>query len=543
MGPAKAEDFLRRDHSGVKPFYYYSSKSVFLFASEIKALFAIPEVPRKLNEVMVARYLTTAFEDTSVSFYEDVVRLPPGHCLTVSPEGRSLRGYWSLDPGRELKFSSDEEYAEALREIFIEAVRCRLRSAFPVGSELSGGLDSSSVACTAARVLSEGGKHRLHTFSAIFDNVPECDERPYINAVLDQGGFEPHWVPSDNLNPLGDIERTFWHLEEPFWVPSMFMFLAMFNAAQTSGVRVLLSGQDGDNAVGYGLEHISKLILTGHWIVASREVAGLAAHFRRSRWRIVRNFVIGPHLPQSARNFREFLRRCCGETARIINPSFADQVVFASNQQPDGLRAVAAMRGVLDQWVALTDGVNANGCEQFDKAAARFRIEPRYPFFDRRLLEFCLAIPTSQKLYHGFVRMVMRRAMNGILPETIRWRGGKATATPNFNRALLTFGRNLGQRHSEREYRWIRESPGPSQELFSLYRGGKEGPVRQNLGCGQPRVVAAIRASFGNPGSVGRIRLLYFKNQKEAMKCQLKITRRTNRTYPTSATSRIARQS
>jgi asparagine synthase (glutamine-hydrolysing) len=79
----------------------------------------------------------------------------------------------------------------------------------------------------------------------------------------------------------------------------------------------------------------------------------------------------------------------------------------------------------------------------FDKAAAGFSIELRYPFLDRRLLEFCLAVPASQKLHRGWNRMIMRRAMKGILPEEIRWRGGKATLTPNFNRALLMFGKDI----------------------------------------------------------------------------------------------------
>jgi asparagine synthase (glutamine-hydrolysing) len=96
---------------------------------------------------------------------------------------------------------------------------------------------------------------------------------------------------------------------------------------------------------------------------------------------------------------------------------------------------------LLEQWRNLTDGVIPYGCEMFDKAAAGFSIELRYPFLDRRLLEFCLAVPASQKLHHGWIRMIMRRAMKGILPEEIRWRGGKATLTPNFNRALSMFAR------------------------------------------------------------------------------------------------------
>jgi asparagine synthase (glutamine-hydrolysing) len=438
----KQSIFCARDGMGVKPFYYHKSGHGFLFGSEIKALLAIPEVPLKLNEVMVANYLTTTFEDTSITFYQDILRLPPGHSLTASPEKISLRCYWALDPGRELALPSDEAYAEALREIFTEAVRCRLRSAFPVGSELSGGLDSSSVACMARSILSQNGKDRLHTFSAIFDEVPESDERGYVNSALAQGGFEPHYVPADRLNPLGDIDRVFWHLEEPFWVPSMFMYLALFKAAQESGVRILFNGDDGDNAIGYGVGHITQLALAGRWIVASRELADLAAHLERSRWKIFKSYVMLPFIPEAVLRFRQFLRERLGAPpGEVINSKFARRVGLARNHQASGLRMLAAKRGILDQWRNLTEGGVPYGCEMFDKGAAAFSIERRYPFYDRRLLEYCLAVPASQKLQRGLIRMVMRRAMKGILPEKIRLRGGKTSLRPNFNRALLAFGR------------------------------------------------------------------------------------------------------
>jgi asparagine synthase (glutamine-hydrolysing) len=436
--------FCARDHMGVKPFYYYKSDYAFLFASEMKALFVVPDVPRKLNKLMVANYLAATFEDTSATFYEDLLRLPPAHSLTVSREKMALRCYWSLEPGRELKLPSDAAYAEGLREIFAEAVRCRLRSAFPVGSQLSGGLDSSSVACMARRILLQNGSSRLHTFSAVFDEFPECDERSYIDAVLSGGGFESHCVPSDHFDPFGNIERIFWHMDEPFWAPSMFMFLSLYKAAQNAGARVMLSGDDGDNAIGYGVGNIALLARTGRWMAAGREVSGLAAQFERSRWQVLKAYVIGPCLPESVVRFRRFLRECWGDPpVEFINPIFARRFRRGRNRRTSQLTSTAARRGLRDQWTNLTDGTIPYGCEMWDKAAAPFSIELRYPFLDRRLLEFCLAVPASQKLYQGRIRMIMRRSMDGILPEAIRWRGGKTSVRPNFDRALRTFGREV----------------------------------------------------------------------------------------------------
>ncbi len=198
----KQELFCARDHFGVKPFYYYCSDKIFIFATEIKALFCLHEVPRQLNEVKVGEFIVSNFDDTTNTFYQDILRLSPANSLRVSYTGTRLHSYWSLDFSHEIKLDSDEEYAEAFRKIFTEAVRCRLRSAFPIGSMLSGGLDSSSIACVAKNLLSETGDTPLPTFSAIFDKVTECDERSFQNAVLSQGGFEPHYFHADQVGPI-----------------------------------------------------------------------------------------------------------------------------------------------------------------------------------------------------------------------------------------------------------------------------------------------------------------------------------------------------
>src|SRR5581483_12142903 len=126
---------------------------------------------------------------------------------------------WQPDLSRETRLRTDREYAETFRELFTEAVRCRMRSAFPIGSHLSGGLDSSSISCTARNLLAAEGAGPLHTFSAVFPSLPEgarriIDERPYVDAVLAQGGFQPHRIQADQISPLVDLDRILWHCDE-----------------------------------------------------------------------------------------------------------------------------------------------------------------------------------------------------------------------------------------------------------------------------------------------------------------------------------------
>src|SRR3989442_1004237 len=166
--------FCARDHFGVKPFYYHHRPGrLFAFASEIKGLLVLSDVPRRLNETRVADYLVPLLEDKEITFYEGIVRLPPAHHMTVSRDGVRIEQYWALDPDREIRMKSDGEYAAAFREIFTEAVRCRLARPIPVGSMLSGGLDSSSIVFVAPKLLAEDGSRELHTFSAIFPHLPE----------------------------------------------------------------------------------------------------------------------------------------------------------------------------------------------------------------------------------------------------------------------------------------------------------------------------------------------------------------------------------
>lgn len=147
-----------RDPMGVKPLYYHHQPNrLFAFASEIKALLCLAEIPRRLNEQRVADYLVPILEDMEATFFRDIVRLPPGHRLLLDSRGLALQRYWSLDPAREVRLDSDEAYAEAFRTLFTDAVRARLRSAYPVGSLLSGGLDSSSITCAARSLIATNG--------------------------------------------------------------------------------------------------------------------------------------------------------------------------------------------------------------------------------------------------------------------------------------------------------------------------------------------------------------------------------------------------
>ncbi|MFQ5849216.1 MAG: lasso peptide isopeptide bond-forming cyclase [Candidatus Binatia bacterium] len=440
--------FLARDHFGVKPFYYYRSGRVFVFASEIKALFCVPEVPKRLNEVRVADYLVPMLEDETITFYRDIFRLPSAHTMTVTCNGIKTQCYWSLDPSRQVRLRSDEEYAETFRDLFTEAVRCRLRSAFPMGSLLSGGLDSSSIVCVMQKICAQDGAGLFHTFSAIFGDVPEGDERPFINAVLAQGGVEPHYFRADRLSPLTDLDRVLWHEDEPFYAPNLFVHWGSYNVAQQQDVRVLLDGFDGDTTVSYGITYLTELARTGRWKALITEVMGLSRNFNVSPWKVLWRRGLRPLAPKPVRQAWRALRGRNGPAWMTqnptIHPDFARRIGLAERFKAlQGERFKPARSAREDHWRRLTRGLTPFVLELADKAAMAFSIEPRYPFFDRRLVEFCLALPPEQKIHQGWTRMVLRRAMVDILPVEVQWRGDKFNFSANFNRGLLTVDREL----------------------------------------------------------------------------------------------------
>ena len=468
--------FCARDHFGVKPFYYHHVPGrLFAFASEIKGLLALAEVPRRLNETRVADYLASLLEDKESTFYEGILRLAPAHQMIVSRDGVRRESYWALDPEREIRLASDAEYAEAFREVFTEAVRSRLRSAFPVGSMLSGGLDSSSIVCVARQLLAEEGRGPLHAFSAVFDNVPESDERPYMEAVLAQGGLNHDAVRGDLLDPIEEQQRILEQQDEPYYAPNLFLHWGLYRKAQERGVRVLLDGLDGDSTVSHAIGYLGELARTGRWWRLAQEIRGLSRNFGRSPWVILKGHAIRPLAPDMLlRAWRAVRPRKVGggSDGALLDPDFGRRMgVEQRLREERAAQRAAALSAREFHYQHLTQGIIPLVLEVADRAAAAASIEPRYPFFDRRLAELCLAMPADQKLRDGWTRRVMRNAMDGILPPAIRWRGGKANLSPNFIQ--------VARRNSRR----ARYSPTP--------RRGVPRPLRRSDGSGSgPRAVS-----------------------------------------------------
>lgn len=486
----KGRLFCARDLMGVKPLYYHHRPGhLFVCASEVKAILALQDVVPRLNEAQLYRLLNGDSEQETATLYQEIERLPAGHCLSLTTQGIRSWEYWSLDRKREIRLASDADYAEAFRELFTEAVRCRLRSAFPVASTLSGGLDSSSIVCTARQILREERRLPLKTISAVFPSLSEAelrriDERPYMEAVLrqgDPGDLDGHFIEADRLSPLMDMEKALFHMDEAYLAPNFYLHWAFYKVAHGEGARVFLDGIDGDTTVSHGMGYLLELARGGRWRRLFREAKAVSEKSPGSFYtpaRVAWMYGFEPAIPPQVFTSWRALKGCLKprhSEESLLQPDFAERMSYLSTNTAQKTPFIA--RSERDEhWISMTSTLYGYALEMADKAAAAFSLEARYPFFDRRLMEFCLALPPEQKLSQGWSRMVLRRAMEGILPPEVQWRTNKANLSANLARNTLAY--------ENARLEQLVESPGRLEEYVQLsqvrrlYEGYKQNPAQ-----------------------------------------------------------------
>lgn len=438
--------FCARDFLGIRPFYYHADGRTFRCASELSALFADPEVDQEPNEGLIAEHLACAVTNHAETLYRGVFRLAPAHALVAGPDGIRITRYWDGNPGTEIRYRTDAEYAEHFLEVFREAVRCRLRSHGPVAAELSGGLDSSSVVGTAQSLYGAGAAvdAGFETFSLAFPGLA-CDESVYIRAVADFWNLKSNLLAPQETNPWAPVQEARSTHGVPSY-PNGTMSYSLYSAAHAKGFRVLLSGSGGDDWLTGSLYHSADLLRSFRLRDLIRQVRldSRVPSVIPPPLPLLRTGV-WPLLPPPA---RRAVRRLLGRTgfARWVHPDLARRTKLA-----DRLRAHEGRQGFPtyaqdDIYRAGTCGWGSQGSELFDLTLSRFGLEGRHPFLDSRVVGFALAVPEDQRWRGGETKFVLRQAMRGLIPETVRRRSTKADFSHVFAQALEALG---GQRRFE----------------------------------------------------------------------------------------------
>lgn len=441
--------FCARDRFGVKPFYFAAGPGRFAFASEIKQLLAVPWVESHANRAVLADFFFWGLEThTDETFFAGIRCLPAAHCFLLAKEdlerGRfEPRRYWEPVPGEAL----DERPAvEAFRDLMSDAVRLRLRSDVPVGVTLSGGLDSSSVACLAgAHRRAEPDAPPLDAFNVEFAGV-EYSERRFAEAAARQAGARAVVLHPGQEDLARDWTRFVWHMEEPFGSLSYFSNYQIYRLIREHGISVVLSGQGGDELLlGYEQYRTFNLqfeLRAFHPWAAWKEILAARRHA---------NLPLSVQAAHLAYNSLPFLR--AARRRRLVRPWL----------HPDFFAEFAGATDHLRRSMLHADRVALQRSESSryklphllrheDRVSMAHSIESRLPFLDYRLWELVLGQPVGLLFRDGWSKYVLRRAMDGILPAEVQNRTDKMgyeTPTGRLLRRNGTAFQALLERHRD----------------------------------------------------------------------------------------------
>jgi len=424
--------FCARDHSGIKPFYYHLSDQLFVFASEMRPLLAMPDVPQRINEARIADAIVDETEgvDHTSTFYLDIQRLPRAHIMVIDRSGMRQIRYWALDSTKEIRLKSDQEYADAFLDVFQKAVICRLRTPDRVGSMLSGGLDSSSVVAVARQWLKNTEQAPLRTFSGITAAGDDLETRS-IQSIIAQGDVQPNFVKVEEVEQYLAEFHAFDEQGDELFDFAMHIVQLMYIAARRQGVKAVLDGVPGDNITAVGSSYITWMLREFKLMSAIRECRAWEQVWGEKFRDIFSLHAKAAYFPQWLRAIKWHLTghqpnqygAFIAET--LIDPDFAKRVDLLDRYTAyyAHLDVRCTTREEHRRW--LDHGMLPVAYERYDRVASRHSIEPRHPYTDRRVIEFCLAIPAAQKNTLGLGKVINRRALAPLLPPDVVWRSNK----------------------------------------------------------------------------------------------------------------------
>lgn len=431
--------FLARDRFGIKPLYYwFAPDGTFCFASEIKAFSAYPGWTAETNPQRAYDFLVWGLTDhTDETLFRRVYHLPAG-CkasvrrdrISAGEDGRlaTISRWYAL---RAAEFDgSFEDAANAFRDRFARSVEDHLQADVPVGSCLSGGLDSSSIVCVVNRILAEKGNGALQKSFSACSHTSRIDERRWVEKVVAATGIDAHYTYPDLERLVGDMTRIAWHQDEPFGSTSILAQWSVFELAAANRVKVMLDGQGADEMLlGYHCfigSRLATLLRRGRLFELAKESYATRRIHHYSALQLMMRMA-DVVLPEA---IRLPLRRAVGRST--VAPSW----LSAANLGARCVEPTAALgldrRTVRTASMAQLTSSNLQMLLRLeDRSSMAHSIESRVPFLDHELVEFVLGLPDEYKLSRGITKRVQRAAMANLLPPAVRDRTDKiAFQTP-----------------------------------------------------------------------------------------------------------------
>jgi|Deesub1362A_J573_1020465.scaffolds.fasta_scaffold01368_8 asparagine synthase (glutamine-hydrolysing) len=431
--------FGSRDRFGVKPFYYYLDSKSFAFASEIKSLLKIPFVKREVNTGVLFDYFVFKWlEREEETFFKNIFELPPSFAFQHNLSNNEFKKwkYYELEffEGWEnFKEEKLKEYVEEIKNLIFNAVRLRLRSDVPIGSCLSGGLDSSSIVCVINKLLERsyltqiGERQKLFTASY---NIEAVDESKWAEMVVKSTRTSWYRTFPSARELLQDLEELVYVQDIPFLSTSIYAQYRVMKLAKENGVKVLLDGQGGDELftgyvsyyVAFFIEMLRRMKYADFW----REFNSLGNSPVSKKFIL---FSLGKYLLSNSAPFfiKSFFKRM-DKVKKYLNPDFWGE----NKERIEKLRGrrYTSLNSMLYDFISRS---NLKSLLRFeDRNSMRFSIESRTPFADdKNLIEYVFRIPPVYKIHNGWSKFLLREATKDIVPDPIRHRRDKiGFATP-----------------------------------------------------------------------------------------------------------------
>lgn len=379
----------------------------------------------ELNENAMAHYFAVKIPQDGQTFFDSVYEMLPAHVMVANSTGQRTWRYWEPDPDTRIRYKSDEEYAEHFLSLLENSVSNCLRSNTPIGILMSGGLDSTSIACLASRLSLP---NPATTLSMVFDELTDCDERRYINAVTEQWGTRSIQIPCDDVWPYKEWQTWSRDPNEPGGNLYYAGLDRVFSRTRDEGIRILLSGGLGDQLYIAGQEWLADLFLEGYFRIA---VQSLKLQIQRKGLRkALSNHAVWLAIRRSLESIFPMVRKLHRKPVLSpwLNPEMAQRLKVDNSKE--------ILHPVIKRHSTLLGLYASFGASHAGFLNSRYELEIRSPYRDLRLIEFVVSLPAYQLCNGSHYKHVLRESMRNILPEIIRSRNEPTSLMPLYFRGI-----------------------------------------------------------------------------------------------------------
>ena len=428
------------DHLGSKPLYFYKSSNSFLISSQIGTILKMVD-HRSPNYSRIRDYFIFFNGKPGETFFKNISRLEPGSQIFFSRNKITTNKYFDYDLRKKLVYKNNHEYEEHFREIFTHAISALSENTNDnrIGSSLSGGLDSSSITCML-RHLNKNVVPQSVLFEGLNSQDAQlADERSYVNDVSKKYSLKIDYLPLNNFGCISEYPDAINQNDEPPSLINGYVHSTIFKNLKANKIEILFDGYDGDTSVSHGYEHLFELGRKFKLLDLFKEYSKIHEIYGIEKPNYIdalKQYVLKSYIPN-----RLFWIKSKNQSSSMVplewykrlNPNIFDPPDYNEVYNNYNGLPIPNLYSKNSQYAHYLDVINPTiemSLNLINHHAGRHGIDIKFTFMDRKLIEFCLSIPSSQKLKNGISRSILRRSLKNIIPNSIYNRHDKSDLSP-----------------------------------------------------------------------------------------------------------------